>query len=95
MNLLIVLIIFNIKIGTQLLDQVELLVLHEDDFNNILRPTMEKQWIERKAALLSLEYFKYLNHDQVNTFLQVCYYILIILLYDIYNFIFRLLPPAN
>ncbi|XP_069969198.1 uncharacterized protein [Bactrocera oleae] len=48
-------------------NQVELLVLHEDDFNNILRPTMSKQWMERKAALFSLEYFKYLNNDQIIT----------------------------
>ncbi|XP_054081948.1 uncharacterized protein LOC105220438 isoform X2 [Zeugodacus cucurbitae] len=46
-------------------NQVELLVLHEDDFNSILRPTMSKQWIERKEALLALEYFKYLNDDQI------------------------------
>uniref|UniRef100_A0A034WRV2 cAMP-dependent protein kinase regulatory subunit n=1 Tax=Bactrocera dorsalis TaxID=27457 RepID=A0A034WRV2_BACDO len=48
-------------------NQVELLVLHEDDFNTILRPTMAKQWMERKAAVSSLEYFKYLNHDQIIT----------------------------
>ncbi|XP_023158482.1 uncharacterized protein LOC101458382 isoform X1 [Ceratitis capitata] len=48
-------------------NQVELLVLHEEDFNNILRPTMVRQWEERKTALLSLEYFKYLNHEQIIT----------------------------
>ncbi|XP_018802512.1 PREDICTED: uncharacterized protein LOC108977348 [Bactrocera latifrons] len=28
---------------------------------------MAKQWIERKAAISSLEYFKYLSHDQIIT----------------------------
>ncbi|XP_054725388.1 uncharacterized protein LOC129235526 isoform X1 [Anastrepha obliqua] len=46
-------------------NEVELLVLHGDDFDKILRPIMTQQWQEKKAALLALEYFKYLNHDQI------------------------------
>uniref|UniRef100_A0A1A9WPS4 Cyclic nucleotide-binding domain-containing protein n=1 Tax=Glossina brevipalpis TaxID=37001 RepID=A0A1A9WPS4_9MUSC len=44
---------------------VELLVVFEDDFNEILRDEMTKQWMERKTALLALDYFKFLSKEQL------------------------------
>uniref|UniRef100_A0A1A9ZK49 Cyclic nucleotide-binding domain-containing protein n=1 Tax=Glossina pallidipes TaxID=7398 RepID=A0A1A9ZK49_GLOPL len=44
---------------------VELLVLFEDDFDEILRDEMTKQWNQRKAIILALDYFKFFTNDQL------------------------------
>uniref|UniRef100_A0A1A9UX31 Cyclic nucleotide-binding domain-containing protein n=1 Tax=Glossina austeni TaxID=7395 RepID=A0A1A9UX31_GLOAU len=44
---------------------VELLVLFEDDFDEILRDEMTKQWNQRKAILSALDYFKFFSKEQL------------------------------
>lgn len=46
-------------------DVVELLVVFEEDFEKILRPVMEQQWIDKRNAIMALEYFKFFTIDQV------------------------------
>ncbi|XP_034486169.1 uncharacterized protein LOC117790733 [Drosophila innubila] len=45
--------------------QCELLALFEDDFDSILRPYMKKIWIEKKKALKALDYFNFLDEEQI------------------------------
>uniref|UniRef100_A0A1B0FQQ6 Cyclic nucleotide-binding domain-containing protein n=1 Tax=Glossina morsitans morsitans TaxID=37546 RepID=A0A1B0FQQ6_GLOMM len=44
---------------------VELLVLFEHDFDEILRDEMTKQWNQRKAIISALDYFKFFSKDQL------------------------------
>lgn len=43
----------------------ELLVVFDDDFERLLRPIMEKQWLEKKSAIQTLDYFQSFNRDQI------------------------------
>ncbi|XP_017845483.1 uncharacterized protein LOC108601996 isoform X1 [Drosophila busckii] len=47
--------------------QCELLVLFESDFNSILKPYMQKIWNEKKKAIKALDYFKFLNEEQITS----------------------------
>lgn len=49
----------------------ELLSITDDEFNTILRPFMNKQWLEKKHALKSLSYFDFLTEDQL---IRACTY---------------------
>lgn len=44
---------------------MELLIIFEEDFDRVLRSTMEKQWFEKKTALMGLGYFKFFTREQV------------------------------
>ncbi|XP_055852704.1 uncharacterized protein LOC129916637 [Episyrphus balteatus] len=46
-------------------NDVELLIVYEEDFDQILRPFMEKQWQEKKIALAAFDYFKDWNLHQI------------------------------
>lgn len=45
--------------------QCELLVLFDEDFISILKPFMGKIWNEKKRAIRALDYFDFLDEDQV------------------------------
>ncbi|XP_075159474.1 cyclic nucleotide-binding domain-containing protein 2-like [Haematobia irritans] len=44
---------------------VELLVVFREDFESILRPVMERQWMEKKNSMQTLEYFHNFTKDQI------------------------------
>ncbi|KAL7745794.1 hypothetical protein ACLKA6_009989 [Drosophila palustris] len=43
----------------------EILVLDDSDFRTILMPHVKKVWIEKKKAIASLSYLKYMNESQI------------------------------
>ncbi|XP_062123937.1 uncharacterized protein LOC133837265 [Drosophila sulfurigaster albostrigata] len=45
--------------------QCELLAVDGDDFNCILSGYMKKVWLDKKRALKALDYFNFLNDDQI------------------------------
>ncbi|KAL7728905.1 hypothetical protein ACLKA6_004244 [Drosophila palustris] len=45
--------------------QCELLALFEDDFKSVLKPYMKKVWIEKQKALKALDYFNFLDEEQL------------------------------
>ncbi|XP_058982648.1 LOW QUALITY PROTEIN: uncharacterized protein LOC131804180 [Musca domestica] len=44
---------------------VELLVVFHEDFERILRPVMEKEWLEKRHSIEALDYFQFFTKDQV------------------------------
>lgn len=46
-------------------DVVELLVVFHEDFERILRPVMEKEWLEKRHSIEALDYFQFFTKDQV------------------------------
>ncbi|XP_037828540.1 uncharacterized protein LOC119616274 isoform X2 [Lucilia sericata] len=51
---------------------VELLVVFEEDFELVLRPVMEQQWIEKKSAIMALNYFNFFTTDQITNACKLC-----------------------
>ncbi|TMW48074.1 hypothetical protein DOY81_006847 [Sarcophaga bullata] len=51
---------------------VELLVVFEEDFEKILRPVMEQQWIDKRNAIMALDYFKLFTKDQITNACKLC-----------------------
>lgn len=43
----------------------EILLLEKNDFETLLMPHVKKVWIEKKKAIASLSYFKYMNDSQI------------------------------
>ncbi|KAL9892185.1 uncharacterized protein ACN2A1_007866 isoform 1-T1 [Glossina fuscipes fuscipes] len=62
---LIIVYVLLQKNGAGNMNVVELLVLFEDDFDEILRDEMTKQWNQRKAIILALDYFKFFSKEQL------------------------------
>lgn len=44
----------------------EILVLDDFDFKALLKPYVKKVWIEKKKAIASLSYLKFMNDSQVS-----------------------------
>ncbi|XP_030379525.1 uncharacterized protein LOC115627828 isoform X2 [Scaptodrosophila lebanonensis] len=47
------------------LTQCELLVVYDNDYRKILEPFMKKQWEDKKTALAAVDYFDFLNKEQI------------------------------
>lgn len=46
----------------------ELLAVFNTNYKPILQPFMQKLWLEKKSALRALDYFNFLNEEQVSLF---------------------------